>query len=54
MSARKRRNYDSDFKRNAVQLTEDPGRTVAEVAESLGIANYLKLRLSVSIRIKNI
>ena len=29
-----RRKYDSDFKRNAVQLTEEPGRTVAEVAEN--------------------
>jgi transposase-like protein len=32
-----RRNYDSEFKRNAVMLTEEPGRTVPEVAESLGV-----------------
>lgn len=33
-----RRRYDSDFKRNAVLLSEDPDRTVAEVADNLGIA----------------
>lgn len=38
MSAHQRRKYDSDFKRNAVLLTEDPDRTVREVAESLGIS----------------
>jgi transposase len=39
-----RRKYDSDFKRNAVQLTEEPGRTVAEVAENLGIGKDLIYR----------
>jgi transposase len=39
-----RRKYDSDFKRNAVQLTEEPGRTVAEVAEKLGIGKDLIYR----------
>ena len=37
MSVQQRRKYDPEFKRNAVQLTEEPGRTVAEVAENLGI-----------------
>jgi transposase/putative transposase len=41
MSVRQRRKYDSDFKRNAVQLTEEPGRTVPGVAEKLGIAKDL-------------
>ena len=39
-----RRKYDSDFKRNAVQLTEEPGRTVTEVAENLGIGKDLLYR----------
>jgi len=32
-----RRKYDRDFKRNAVLLCAEPGRSVAEVAENLGI-----------------
>jgi transposase-like protein len=36
MSVQQRRKYDLDFKRNAVQLTEEPGRTVTDVAENLG------------------
>jgi len=32
-----RRKYDPDFKRNAVRLSEEPGRTATEVAEHLGI-----------------
>lgn len=39
-----RRKYDSDFKRNAVRLTEEPGHTVKEVAENLGIAKALLFR----------
>ena len=39
-----RRKYDSDFKRNAVQLAEEPGRSVAEVAENLGIGKDLIYR----------
>lgn len=31
-----RRRYDPDFKRNAVRLSEEPDRTIPEVAESLG------------------
>ena len=37
----KRRSYDRDFKRNAVLLCAEPGRTVAEVVENLGIAKDL-------------
>ena len=37
MSVQQRRKYDRDFKHNAVKLTE-PGRTVVEVAENLGIS----------------
>lgn len=37
MSAQQRRKYDSEFKRNAVLLTEEPGRSVRDVADSLGI-----------------
>jgi transposase len=44
MSVRQRRKYDSDFKRNAVLLSEEPGRTVTEVAENLGIAKDLLYR----------
>jgi transposase-like protein len=32
-----RRSYDAEFKRNAVMLTDEPGRTVSDVAESLGV-----------------
>jgi transposase-like protein len=44
MSVQNRRKYDSDFKRNAVVLTEEPGRTVREVAENLGINSDLVYR----------
>jgi len=44
MSVQQRRKYDPDFKRNAVQLTEEPGRTVAAVAENLGISKDLLYR----------
>ncbi|MBW2597452.1 MAG: transposase, partial [Deltaproteobacteria bacterium] len=39
-----RRKYDPDFKRNAVQLTEEPGRTVTGVSENLGISKDLLLK----------
>ena len=32
-----RRTYSAEFKREAVALTREPGRTIAEVARSLGI-----------------
>ena len=44
MSVQKRRTYDPDFKRNAVKLTEEPGRTVAEVADNLGLSKDLLYR----------
>lgn len=44
MSVQNRRKYDSDFKRNAVLLSEEPGRTVLEVAESLGVHSDLIYR----------
>jgi transposase-like protein len=44
MSVQNRRKYDSDFKRNAVLLTEEPGRTVREVADNLGINSDLIYR----------
>ena len=44
MSVQQRRKYDPDFKRNAVQLTEEPGRTVVGAAVNLGISNELLYR----------
>ena len=44
MSVQQRRKYDPDFKRNAVRLTEEPDRTVADVAENLGISKDLLYR----------
>ena len=44
MSVRNRRKYDPDFKRNAVLLSEEPGRSVTEVAESLGVHSDLIYR----------
>jgi len=37
MGIQKRRKYDSDFKKNAVLLANEQGRSVSEVAEKLGI-----------------
>jgi len=37
MGVQNRRKYDSDFKLNAVLLSQQPGRTVSEVAKKLGI-----------------
>ena len=39
-----RSKYDRDFKRNTVLLCAEPGRTVAEVAENLGISKDLLYR----------
>ena len=47
MSVRKRRSYDAEFKKNAVLLTEEPDRTVADVADvadSLGIPKDMLCR----------
>ena len=32
-----RRKYELDFKRNAIRLTEEPGLTIVEAADNLGI-----------------
>lgn len=37
MSKRERRRFTEDFKREAVRLTETSGRTIAQVADNLGI-----------------
>ncbi len=44
MGHEKRRKYDSDFKRRAVDLSNDPSRKVTEVAASLGISAELLYR----------
>ena len=38
MSVQQNRQYDPEFKKNAVLLTEEPDRSVRDVAESLGIS----------------
>ncbi len=38
------RKYASDFKRNAVQLSMETGRTVCEVTDNLGIARDILYR----------
>ncbi len=48
-----RRRYDPDLKRNAVRLTEEPGRTVIEVAENLGISKDLLYKWRREIRFKS-
>jgi transposase len=47
-----RRKYDPDFKRNAVRLGDDPGRTVIEVADNLGISKHLLYKWRREIRLK--
>lgn len=37
MSVQQRRKYDPEFKKNAVLLAEEPGRSVSDVAENLAI-----------------
>lgn len=44
MSNQQRGKYDADFKRYAVRLSDEPGRTVIEVAENLGIARNVLYR----------
>jgi len=41
MSSKPRRKYDQDFKRNAVLLCAEPGRSVVAVAKNLGINRSL-------------
>jgi transposase-like protein len=33
MSTKERRSYDPEFKKDAVRLSNEPGRTVAEVSD---------------------
>jgi len=44
MSSNPRRKFDQDFKRNAVLLCAEPGRSVVEVAQNLGIGKDLLYR----------
>ena len=44
MSVQQKRKYDPEFKKNALLLSEEPGRTIPEVAENLGIKNDLLYR----------
>ncbi|MDM8536576.1 transposase [Desulfobacterales bacterium HSG17] len=44
MNIDQRRKYDRDFKKNAVLLCIEPGRSVSEVAENLGIGKDLLYR----------
>ncbi len=37
MSVQQRRKYDPEFKKNALLLSKEPGRSVSDVAESLGV-----------------
>ncbi|OEU68528.1 MAG: transposase [Desulfovibrio sp. S3730MH75] len=41
MSEEKRRKYDPEFKRNAIALAEEPGRSANSAEKSLGIAQGL-------------
>jgi len=47
-----RRRYDPDFKRNAVQLTAEPGRSVSDVADNLGISKDLLYKWRRELRLK--
>ncbi len=44
MNVQRRKKYDSEFKKNAVLLTEESERTVRNVAEKLGISSELIYR----------
>ncbi len=44
MNSKPRRKYDQDFKRNAVLLCSEPGKSVTQVAENLGINKDLLYR----------
>lgn len=44
MSVQQRRKYDADFKRHAVQLSEEPERSISEVADNLGVSKDLLYR----------
>lgn len=42
--ARPRRKYTAEFKREAVRLTQEPGRKIGEVAKNLGVDRGLLQR----------
>ena len=44
MNIKRRRKYDRDFKRNAVLMCAEPGRTIVGIAENLGIPKNLLYR----------
>ncbi|MCP4718279.1 MAG: transposase [Desulfobacteraceae bacterium] len=44
MNLKPRRKYDRDFKRNAVLLCSEPGKSVTQVAENLDITKDLLYR----------
>jgi len=44
MSVQQRRNYDPEFKKQAVLQSAEPGRSVKEVAENLGVSSNLIYR----------
>lgn len=44
MNGQKRRRYDAEFKRNAIALANEPGRSIFEVEKSLGITHGLIYR----------
>ncbi|MBU8909686.1 MAG: transposase [Desulfobacterales bacterium] len=44
MSSKPRRKFDQDFKRNAVLLCSEPGRSVTGAAENLDIGKDLLYR----------
>ena len=44
MNIKRRKKYDRDFKRNAVLMCAEPGRTIVGVAENLGIPKNLLYR----------
>lgn len=44
MSVQQKNKYDEEFERNAVRLSNEPGKTVIEVAENLGITRDLLYR----------
>jgi len=44
MSVQQKRKYDPEFKKQAVLLTAEPGRSVREVAENLGVSCELIYR----------
>jgi transposase-like protein len=40
MATKARRRFTAEFKREAVKLAEQPGRTVSAVARELGVGNH--------------